>query len=93
MADEEKTQRLRERLEAIKPQTTPTNFDEPVVETDEQRKIHKAWGNLGSFIGKNAAFWGAQYLVLSKAHIQPFQWWESVIVLAGIIAVISHFKK
>lgn len=91
MADEEKTQRLRDRLEAIKPQSTINTNDEP--EVVEPRKVHKAWGNLGSFIGKNAAFWGAQYLVLSKAHIQPFLWWESIIILAGIIAVISHFKK
>jgi hypothetical protein len=98
MADDEKTRKLRERLDAIKPQSNIVTSeekpsDEHLKGNDEPRAVSKAWGKLGAFIGKNFAFWGAQYIVLSKLNVSPFLWWESVIILAGIIAVISNFKK
>jgi hypothetical protein len=91
MADDEKTRKLRERLDAIKPQSNINTSEEEV--TEEPRKVHRAWGQLGAFIGKNSAFWGAQYIILTKLNVPPFLWWESVIILAGIVAVISNFKK
>jgi hypothetical protein len=92
MADDEKTRKLRERLDAIKPQSHIVTSEEEDVK-EEPRTVSKAWGKLGAFIGKNAAFWGAQYIILTKLHVSPFLWWESVIILAGIVAVISNFKK
>jgi hypothetical protein len=92
MVDPEKTNNLRRRLDAIK----PVSNEETIHEEDNHEVAQKAktgWITLGVIIWKNAAFWGAQYLILNKAHIQPFLWWESIFVFAGITAVISQFKK
>jgi len=92
MVDPEKTNNLRRRLDAIKPVSNDdVNHDEANHEVAQKAK--RGWTTLGVLIGKNTAFWGAQYLILAKAHIQPFLWWESIFVFAGITAVISQFKK
>jgi len=92
MVDPEKTNNLRRRLDAIKPVSNEEAIHEE-VNHEVSQKAKSGWTTLGVIIGKNAAFWGAQHLILSKAHIQPFLWWESIFVFAGITAVISQFKK
>jgi len=95
MLDPEKTNNLRKRLDAIKPGTNATvEYSEQEERSPEDiQKGINGWKALGYLIGKNLAFWGAQYFVLTKAHIAPFVWWESIIVFSGLTAVISQFKK
>ena len=92
MVDPEKTNNLRRRLDAIKP-VSNQEVEPEEVNHEVAQKAKSGWVTLGVLIGKNTAFWGAQHLILTKAHIQPFLWWESIFVFAGITAVISQFKK
>ena len=47
---------------------------------------------LFSFVIKVLSIYGSQYYVLKKMHVEPFQLWETFVLILGVLSLTSLIK-
>jgi hypothetical protein len=89
MFDNEKTDKLRERIKSLKPEETV-----PPSKEDQAKKLLLAVGKFLRFVITYFAAWGAQSIIFQKCGIVPLSLWDTFVVLFAAV-YISHmiFRK
>ena len=88
MIDRQKTDFLRKRIQQEKQESTELTESEELTDT----KASSSLTFLLYFIARYFAFHGAQWLVLTKGGIAPFNLLETIIIYFAVIGIFANKK-